>query len=100
MLTGVALASHGNSWIGVCAAVGIDQQRVALGVVLASLEMLGHMNQTTVSRAAGANADALGDNIAGGLVSGMDHLGAGILVLSVTGQRDRDHFAARFPALA
>ena len=99
MLTGVALASHGNRRIGVCAAVGVDQERVALGVVLAALEMLRNVNQPAVGRAAFADADALGDDVAGRLVRAVNHFCAGILMLAVAGQRNADHFAARFPAL-
>ena len=49
---GVAVAAHGDRRIGVRAAVGVDQQRVALGVVLAALEVLRDVDQAAVGGAA------------------------------------------------
>ncbi len=78
---------------------GVDEQRVALGVVLAILEMLRHMDEAAIGRAALADADDLRDDVAGGLVGGVDHLRAGVLVLAVAGERDGEHLAARLAAL-
>jgi hypothetical protein len=39
------------------------------------------------------------DDVRRGLVGGVDHLGAGVLVLAVIGERDRDDLAAGLAAL-
>ena len=78
--------------------VRVDEQRVALGVVLAVLEMLRHVDEAAIGRAARADADALRDDVAGRFVSGVDHLRAGVLVLAVAGQGDGKNFAARLAA--
>src|SRR5438477_2059059 len=54
VLHGVAGAADSDRWISVGPAGRVDQERVALGVVFAILEVLRDVNQTSISRAAGA----------------------------------------------
>src|SRR5262249_565947 len=56
MLRRVTGPAHRNRWIGVRPAAWINQQGVALGVVLAALEMLRYVDQTAISCAAFADA--------------------------------------------
>ena len=93
MLGSVARASDRDRRVGVGTAAGVDQQSVALGVVLAALEVFRHVHQTPVSGAAFADTDALGNDVAGGLIGRVHHLCAGILVLAVAGQRNADDLA-------
>ena len=93
MLGGVTRASNRDGRVGVGTAAGIDQQSVALGVVLAALEMFRHVHQTPVSGAALADTDTLGNDVAGGFVGRVHHLCPGILVLPVAGQRNADYLA-------
>ena len=93
MLDGVAVAAHDDGGIGVGAGVGVDEQRVALGVVFATLEVLRDVNDAAVGGAALADADGFGDDEGGGVVGGVDHLGAGVLMLAVVGEGDGDDFA-------
>src|SRR5580693_2219123 len=62
MLRRVAGAPNRDRRIGVGAAAGIDEQSVALCIVLAAFEMFRHMDQAPVSRSSFADTDALGDN--------------------------------------
>ena len=64
VLHGVAGAAHGDRRISVGAAGRVDEQRVALGVVLATLEMLRHVNQAAISGAAFADGDRFRNNVA------------------------------------
>src|SRR5205814_6791482 len=57
VLNGVAGAANGDRRIGVRTRGGVDKKRVALGVVLAILEMLRHMDKPAISGAAGADRD-------------------------------------------
>ena len=54
MLNGIARAADGDGGIGVSARGGINEKRVALGIVFAILEMFRHVNQSTISSSAGA----------------------------------------------
>ena len=90
MLHGIAGAADGDRGIGVGAAVGVDQKRVALGVVLAILEMLRHVDEAAISGAAGADRDRFGNDVARRFIGGVNHFRAGVLMLAVVGQRDRD----------
>src|SRR6478735_1423170 len=99
VLRGVLVAAHGDGRISVGAAVRVDQQRVALGVVLATLEVLRDVDLAAVRGAALADGDGLRHDERRGLVGGVDHLGAGVLVLAVVGERDGDNLAAGLAAL-
>ena len=57
VLHGVAGAADGDSGIGIGAARGIDEECVALGVVLAMLEMLRNVHEPAIGGAAGAEID-------------------------------------------
>ena len=99
VLHGVAGAAHGDRRIRVGARGRIDKQRVALGVVLAILEMLRHVDQAAVSGAAFADGDRFGNDVTGCLIGSVDHFCAGVLVLAVVCERDGKNFAARFATL-
>ena len=60
---------------------------------------LGMWTIPAVGGAALADGDRFGDDVRSGLVGGVDHLGAGVLVLAVVGQGDRDDLAAGPAAL-
>ena len=94
MLGGVLVAAHGDGGIGVGAAVGVDQQGIALGVVLAAFEVFGNVDLAAIGAAASADADGFADDVGSRLIGGVDHLGAGVLVLAIVGEGDADDFAA------
>jgi hypothetical protein len=76
------------------AAVGADQQRVALRVVARALGAGVHAHQAAVAVLRVAGADALGDDAAAGVAADVDHLGAGVRLLEVVGHGDRVELAA------
>ena len=51
MLHGVILPPDGDGGIGVRARIGVDQQRIAFGVVLASLEAPGNVHEAAIGAA-------------------------------------------------
>src|SRR5207253_9337834 len=55
VLNGVAGAADGDGGVGVSARSGVDEQGVALGIVLAILEMLRHVDESAISGAASAD---------------------------------------------
>src|SRR5438094_10531251 len=57
--------------------------------------MLWHVHQAAVSGATSADRDRFGNDIARRLVGSMNHLCAGVLMLTIIGKRDRQDFAAR-----
>src|SRR5205085_9186808 len=84
--------------VSVGPAGGVDQDGVALGVVLAVLQVLRDLDESAIGRAAFPNADALGNDVAGGFVCRVHHFRARVLMLSVAGQGDGKDFAASAPA--
>ena len=76
----------------------IDEKRVALGVVLAILEMLRHVDESAISSAAFADRDRFRNDVRRRFIGGVNHFRAGVLMLSVVCQRDGKNFAARFAA--
>src|SRR4051812_37335578 len=80
--------------IGVGAADRVDEQRVALDVGLAVVAARLHLHQPAVRRAATAACDGLADDRARGVRRGVHHLGAGVLVLALAGERNRQRLAA------
>src|SRR4030095_11601691 len=95
VLHGIAGAAHGDSRVSIRAAGRVDKKRVALGVVLAILEMLRPVNQTAVSGSAFADGDRFGNNVAGRFIGSMNHLRSGVLMLAVVGERYGKNFATR-----
>ncbi len=93
MLGCVTGASNRDRRVRVGTAGRTDQQSVTLGIVLAALEVFRYVHQTPVSGAALADTDTLGNDVAGRLVGRVHHLCPGILVLTVTGQRNTDYLA-------
>src|SRR5690606_2553407 len=71
---------------GVGAALLADQQRVALGVVARAIGAGSHLDQAAVGVLATAGADALGDDLALGALADVDHLGAGVGLLTMVAQ--------------
>ena len=94
MLGAVLIAADTDGGVGVGAAVGVDEQGVALGVVFAAFEVLRDVHETTIGAAAFADGDGFADDVAGGVIGRMDHLGAGVLMLAAVGQSDADDFTA------
>src|SRR5690606_1409691 len=75
-----------------------DQQRVALGVVARTVGAGRHLDQAAVGVLAAAGADALADDLALGALADVDHLGAGVGLLAMVGERDRVELAGRVVA--
>src|SRR5690606_19665798 len=63
-------------------------------VVFATLQVLRDVNLAAIGGAALANGDGFRDDVGRRVVGGVDHFRAGVLVLSVVGERDGDDFAA------
>src|SRR6185295_3116664 len=80
---------------GVGAAVGPDQQRVALGIVARVLGLAIDADQTAIGVLRLARRDALGNDPRTRVGAQMDHLGAGIGLLIVVGDGDGIKFAYR-----
>src|SRR6266576_5441057 len=57
--------------------------------------MLWHVHQAAVSGATFADRDRFGNDVARRLVGSMNHLCAGVLMLTIIGKRDGQDFAAR-----
>ena len=81
------------------AAVGAEQQRVAAGVVPGSLGRAQHLDQPPVGVLAVPGRDRLRDDGAAGVLADMDHLGAGVGLLTVGGERHRVELPHRVVAL-
>src|SRR5205085_9817431 len=81
--------------VGVGPALGVEDQGVADDVRLRPLGAVGHLEQAAVAGAAAVLADALGDDPRAGVGGGVDDLAAGVLVLALAGEGDREDLAAR-----
>ena len=75
--------------VGVAAAFRVKNQGVADDVALAAGRVVVDLHESPVARAASGLRDALGDDPAGSVRGTVDHLGPGVLVLSVTSESDR-----------
>src|SRR5881227_2437001 len=73
VLNSVAGAAHGDSRIRVRSRRRVDEKRVALGVVLAILQMFRHVDQSAVSGATFADRDRFRNNVAGRFIGSMNH---------------------------
>ena len=60
--------------------------------------MLRHVDEAAIGGAASADGDRFGNDVAGRFIGGVDHFRAGVLMLTVVGERDGKNFAARFAA--
>ena len=60
--------------------------------------MLRNVHESAVSGAAGADRDRFGNDVRGRFIGGVNHLRAGVLMLTVVGERDGENFAARSAA--
>ena len=92
VLGGVFVAFDGDGGVGVGAGAAVDEQGVALGVVFAAFEVLRDVDLAAVGGAAFADGDGLRNDVGGGVVGEVDHLGAGVLVLAGVGEGDGDDF--------
>src|SRR3954453_14534373 len=80
------------------ASVVADQQRVALRVVARALGPRLHPDQTTIGVLAAPGRNTLRGACGRGVAAEMDHLRAGIGLLTVVRDRDRVEFANRIVA--
>src|SRR3954470_5089540 len=80
-------------WVGVGAADRVDQERVALDGALAVVAAGLHLDEAAVRRPAATARDRLADDRARCIGRGVHHLGAGVLVLTLTGERDGQRLA-------
>ena len=83
---------------GVGAALLAQQQRIALGMVARAIGALEHLHQPPVGLLPVAGRDALGDDGALRVPADMHHLGAGVRLLVVVGQRHGIELAHRLVA--
>ncbi len=90
--------AHFDVGKGVRAAAVADQQRVALRVVARPFGLGQHLDQAAVGVAAPSCGNALGDDGASGVAADVDHLGAGVGLLEMVGQRHRIELADRIVA--
>jgi len=89
---------HIHGGIGVAAGLMSDEQGVALHVGLAAVGPADNLDQAAVAGTPVVLADGFRDDPAGGICRGVDHLGAGVLVLAMAGEGDRQYLAVRsFP---
>src|SRR5690606_20482177 len=75
-----------------------DQQAVALRVVARAAGTFLDLDQAAIAVLAAPGADALGDDLGFGVASDVDHLGTGVGLLVVMGQRHRMELADRIIA--
>src|SRR5207249_9302649 len=80
---------------GVGAASIAQQQRVALGIVAGAFRRFQHLDQPAIRVAAAPGRNALGQDRASGIAADVDHLGPGIRLLEMIGERDRIELAYR-----
>src|SRR6185503_5833584 len=73
----------------------VEEQRVAAHRRLASLGYLGDLDQAAVARPPAVLADRLGDHARRRVRGCVDRLAAGVLVLSLPGERDREDLGVR-----
>ena len=79
--------------VGVAAADRVDEQRVALHRRARAVCSLEHLHESPVRRAPTASCHRLGDDRRGGVRRRVHHLGAGVLVLALAGEGDRERLA-------
>ena len=92
VLGAVLIATDADGGVGVGVAVAVDEQGVALGVVFAAFEVLRDVDEAAIGAATFADGDGFADDVAGGVIGGVDHLRAGVLMLAAVGQGDADDF--------
>src|SRR5690348_3128259 len=80
---------------GVRTALLADQDGIAAGVVARVHRALLHLDQSAIAVLAAAGADALRYDLGFGITADVDHLGAGIGLLEMVGQRHRMELADR-----
>src|SRR6202034_4944545 len=79
--------------VGVAAADRIHQQRITFHAGARPVRALVHLDQAAVGGATTAACDRLGHDVARRVWRQVQHLGAGVLVLALAGERDRKHLA-------
>ena len=75
------------------AADRVDEQRIALHRRLRAVRALVDLDQAAVGRPTAAARDRLRHDGRGGVRCQVQHLRAGVLVLALAGERDREHLA-------
>src|SRR5919204_1872350 len=80
------------------AALGADEERIAIGEVARAFRPGVRRHQAAISVVRAPGGDALGDDPARCVLAEMQHLGAGIDLLVAVGDRDRIEFTARIVA--
>src|SRR2546430_2352605 len=81
--------------VGVAARGLVEDERVAPNRALGAMRTGIDLHHTAVGLLPGSFADAFALDNAGRVRRGMDHLGAGVLVLLAPRERDREHLAVR-----
>src|SRR5690606_3538182 len=81
--------------IGIAAAFGIQDQRVADDTVLAAGGTRFHSNQAAIAAAAAVLADALADDLTGRVGSGVNEFRARVLMLASAGKSDGENLTTR-----
>ena len=79
--------------VGVADDFVVEDEGVALHVALAAVGVVLDPDEAAVGGAAAVLGDRLRHDLRGGLGGGVDHLGAGVLVLAGAGVGDREHLA-------
>src|SRR3954454_2015233 len=81
--------------VGVRAALLVEQQRVADDLRLRAVRALRDLEQAAVRGPPAVLRDRLGEDVRRRVRRGVDDLAAGVLVLAVAGERDRQDLAVR-----
>src|SRR3954453_9850452 len=81
--------------VGVRAALLVEEERVADDLRLRAVRALGDLEQAAVRGAPAVLGDRLGEDVRRRVRRGVDDLAAGVLVLAVAGERDRQDLAVR-----
>ena len=77
--------------VGVAAADRIDQQRIALHAGTRAVRALVDLDQAAVGSPPAAAGHGLGHDVARRVGRQVQHLGAGVLMLALAGERHREH---------
>src|SRR4029078_7287270 len=81
------------------AALVANQEAVALRVVACALCLRKHLHKTPIGCLPTSGGDAFGDDARARFLADMGHLGPGIGLLEIVGNRNRVEFADRVVAL-
>src|SRR6185369_8701822 len=82
-------------WEGIRAALVADQHGIALRIVARTFGLRADLHETAVAVVRHTGRDAFADDGAAGVLPDVDHLGPGVGLLMMIGQRDRIELADR-----